>query len=149
MECSTFTASSFRILKSSTGIPSPPLALRVIFNEMEKSINLLSKKRSEIVCSGYLSLIFFKRKSHNWTYTTIANSLQVAEHNPLCALSPTCLLYSHGCYCTLTCQVFGLFAGITTSFPSQTKHHEGRDFCLFCSLLNSQPKRVSGTMHGA
>ena len=30
IECSTFTASSFRIWKSSTGIPSPPLALFVI-----------------------------------------------------------------------------------------------------------------------
>ena len=29
IECSTFTASSFRIWKSSTGIPSPPLALLV------------------------------------------------------------------------------------------------------------------------
>ena len=29
IECSTFTASSFRIWKSSTGIPSPPLALFV------------------------------------------------------------------------------------------------------------------------
>ena len=29
-ECSTFTASSFRILNSSTGIPSPPLALLVV-----------------------------------------------------------------------------------------------------------------------
>ena len=30
MECSTFTASSFRIWDSSTGIPSPPLALFVV-----------------------------------------------------------------------------------------------------------------------
>ena len=30
IECSTFTASSFRIWKSSTGIPSPPLALFVM-----------------------------------------------------------------------------------------------------------------------
>ena len=30
IECSTFTASSFRILNSSTGIPSPPLALFVM-----------------------------------------------------------------------------------------------------------------------
>ena len=29
-ECSTFTASSFRIRNSSTGIPSPPLALLVV-----------------------------------------------------------------------------------------------------------------------
>ena len=30
IECSTFTASSFRIWSSSTGIPSPPLALFVV-----------------------------------------------------------------------------------------------------------------------
>ena len=30
VECSTFTASSFRIWNSSTGIPSPPLALFVV-----------------------------------------------------------------------------------------------------------------------
>ena len=30
IECSTFTASSFRIFNSSTGIPSPPLALFVV-----------------------------------------------------------------------------------------------------------------------
>ena len=30
IECSTFTASSFRIWKSSTGIPSPPLALFLV-----------------------------------------------------------------------------------------------------------------------
>ena len=30
MECSTFTASSFRIWNSSTGIPSPPLALFIV-----------------------------------------------------------------------------------------------------------------------
>ena len=30
IECSTFTASSFRIWKSSTGIPTPPLALFVV-----------------------------------------------------------------------------------------------------------------------
>ena len=30
IECSTFTASSFRIWNSSTGIPSPPLALYVV-----------------------------------------------------------------------------------------------------------------------
>ena len=30
MECNTFTASSFRIWNSSTGIPSPPLALYIV-----------------------------------------------------------------------------------------------------------------------
>ena len=32
IECSTFTASSFRIWNSSTGIPSPPLTLCVVIN---------------------------------------------------------------------------------------------------------------------
>ena len=31
IECSTFTASSFRIWKSSAGIPSPPLTLFMVF----------------------------------------------------------------------------------------------------------------------
>jgi len=34
IECSTFTASSFRIWNSSTGIPSPPLALFVVMLPM-------------------------------------------------------------------------------------------------------------------
>ena len=34
MECSTFTASSFRIWNSSAGIPSPPLALFVVMLPM-------------------------------------------------------------------------------------------------------------------
>ena len=34
IECSTFTASSFRIWNSSTGIPSPPLALFVAIMEV-------------------------------------------------------------------------------------------------------------------
>ena len=32
IECSTFTASSFRIWNSSTGIPSPPLALFIVMH---------------------------------------------------------------------------------------------------------------------
>ena len=34
IECSTFTASSFRIWNSSTGIPSPPLALLIVMLPM-------------------------------------------------------------------------------------------------------------------
>ena len=37
-ECSTFTASSFRIWNSSTGIPSPPLALFVECGPLEKGM---------------------------------------------------------------------------------------------------------------
>ena len=41
-ECSTFTASSFRIWNSSTGIPSPPLALFVV---MLSKVHLTSPSR--------------------------------------------------------------------------------------------------------
>ena len=42
IECSTFTASSFRIWNSSTGIPSPPLALFVV---MLSKVHLTSHSR--------------------------------------------------------------------------------------------------------
>ena len=42
IECSTFTASSFRIWNSSTGIPSPPLALFVV---MLRKAHLTSHSR--------------------------------------------------------------------------------------------------------
>ena len=42
IECSTFTASSFRIWDSSTGIPSPPLDLFVV---MLPKVNLTSHSR--------------------------------------------------------------------------------------------------------
>ena len=42
IECSTFTASSFRIWNSSTGIPSPPLALFVV---MLAKVHLTSHSR--------------------------------------------------------------------------------------------------------
>ena len=46
IECSTFTASSFRIWNSSTGIPSPPLALSIV---MLSKAHLTSHSRM----SGY------------------------------------------------------------------------------------------------
>ena len=50
VECSTFTASSFRIWNSSTGIPSPPLALFIV---MLSKAHLTSHSRM----SGYRSVI--------------------------------------------------------------------------------------------
>ena len=45
IECSTFTASSFRIWNSSTGIPSPPLAFFVVvFPKAWPEISKLQKK---------------------------------------------------------------------------------------------------------
>ena len=50
IECSTFTASSFRIWNSSTGIPSPPLALFVV---MLSKAHLTSHSR----VSGHLDYL--------------------------------------------------------------------------------------------
>ena len=47
--CSTFTASSLRILNSSTGIPSPPLALFVV---MVSKVHLTSHSRMS--CSSWV-----------------------------------------------------------------------------------------------
>ena len=60
IECSTFTASSFRIWKSSTGIPSPPLALFVV---MLSRAHLTSHSRM----SGSRSVITPSWLSGLWT----------------------------------------------------------------------------------
>ena len=56
VECSTFTASSFRIWNSSTGTPSPPLAL---FVEMLSKAHLTSHSRMSgskwVITSSWLS----------------------------------------------------------------------------------------------
>ena len=56
IECSTFTASSFRIWNSSTGIPSPPLALFVV---MLSKAQLTSHSRMSgsrwVITSSWLS----------------------------------------------------------------------------------------------
>ena len=56
IECSTFTASSFRIWKSSTGIPSPPLALFVVMLSKAHltSHSRMSGSRWVITLSWYL-----------------------------------------------------------------------------------------------
>ena len=60
IECSTFTASSFRIWKSSTGIPSPPLALFVV---MLSKAHLTSHSRM----SGSRLVITPSWLSGSWT----------------------------------------------------------------------------------
>ena len=56
IECSTFTASSFRIWSSSTGIPSPPLALFIV---MLSKVHLTSRSRMSgsrwVITSSWLS----------------------------------------------------------------------------------------------
>ena len=57
VECSTLTASSFRIWNSSTGIPSPPLALFLV---MHSKVHLTSHSRMSgsrwvTTTSGYVS----------------------------------------------------------------------------------------------
>ena len=59
IECSTFTASSFRIWNSSTGIPSPPLPLFVV---MLPKVHLTSHSRMSgprwVITPSWLSLNF-------------------------------------------------------------------------------------------
>ena len=59
IECSTFTASSFRIWNSSTGIPSPPLALFIV---MLSKAHLTSHSRM----SGSRSVITLSWLSGSW-----------------------------------------------------------------------------------
>ena len=61
IECSTFTASSFRICNSSTGIPSPPLALFVV---MLPKVHLTSHSR----ISGYRWVITPLWLSVSWRF---------------------------------------------------------------------------------
>ena len=59
IECSTFTASSFRVWNSSTGIPSPPLALFLV---MLPKAHLISHCRM----SGYRWVIILSWLSRSW-----------------------------------------------------------------------------------
>ena len=59
IECNTFTASSFRIWNSSTGIPSPPLALSIV---MLPKAHLTSHSRM----SGSRWVITLSRLSVSW-----------------------------------------------------------------------------------
>ena len=61
IECSTFTASSFRIWNSSTGIPSPPLALFIV---VLPKAHLISHSR----ISGTRWMITPSLLSGSWRY---------------------------------------------------------------------------------
>ena len=52
IECSTVTASSFRIWNSSTGIPSPPLALFIVM--LSKAYLISHSRMSGSVCVYYI-----------------------------------------------------------------------------------------------
>jgi len=68
IECSTFTASSFRIWNSSTGIPSPPLALFVV---MLPKAHLTSHSRM----SGSRSVITPLWLSGSWSSFLYSSSV--------------------------------------------------------------------------
>jgi len=55
IECSTFTASSFRIWNSSTGIPSPPLALFIVMLSKAHLTSHFSMSGSGWVTGSWLS----------------------------------------------------------------------------------------------
>ena len=68
IECSTFTASSFRIWNSSTGIPSPPLALFIV---MLSKHQLTSHSRM----SGCSWVITPSWLSESWRYFLYSSSV--------------------------------------------------------------------------
>ena len=72
IECSTFTASSFRIWNSSTGIPSPPLALFIV---MFRKAHLTSHSRM----SGF-----------RWV-SMVPQKLCLSDHLTSISVSPTSL----------------------------------------------------------
>ena len=60
IECSTFTASSFRIWNSSTGIPSPPLALFIVMLSKAHFTSHSKMPGSRwVITSSWLSGSFF------------------------------------------------------------------------------------------
>ena len=67
IECNTFTASSFRIWNSSTGIPSPPLVLWVVMLSM---VNWTSHSR----ISGPRCMITPSRLSGSWRFFLYSSS---------------------------------------------------------------------------
>ena len=79
VECSTFTASSFRIWNSSTGIPSPPLALFVV---MLPKAHLTSHSRMSgswmLESQGYNSL---QKQNTSWNIPLSVNGTVCLKMN--------------------------------------------------------------------
>ena len=88
IECSTFTASSFRIWNSSTGIPSPPLALFVV---MLSKAHLSSHSRM----SGYRWVITPSWLSESWRSFLYSSS--VYSCHPFLISSASVLYRTHLC----------------------------------------------------
>ena len=85
IECNTFTASSFRIWNSSTGIPSPPLAL---FIAMLPNVHLTSHSRMSrwVITPSWLSGSWrsFLYSSSVYSYLLISSASVVPI--PFCTL---------------------------------------------------------------
>ena len=106
IECSTFTASSFRIWNSSAGIPSPPLDL---FTVMLPKVYLASHSRM----SGFRWVITPSWLSGSWRYLLHSSSLYSCHLflNIFCfwqVLIFSVLYHTHPCMkCSLDISVWG------------------------------------------
>ena len=80
-ECSTFTASSFRIWNSSTGIPSPPLALFVV---MLPKAHLTLHSRMWVIIPLWLSVSW--RSLQMWVCNSSHQEVKyiLAHYNVAC-----------------------------------------------------------------
>ena len=78
IECSTFTASSFRIWNSSTGIPSPPLALILMLPKAHLNLHARMSGSRWVITPSWLS--------RSWRSLLYSSSCQC------CALLVQCIL---------------------------------------------------------
>ena len=98
IECSTFTASSFRIWNSSTGVPSPPLALFVV---MLSKAHLTSHSRMSgsrwVITPSWLSWMwrsFLYRSSVYSCHLFLISSASVRSRPFLSFFVQFCMKYS-------------------------------------------------------
>ena len=132
IECSTFTASSFRIWNSSTGIPSPPLALFVV---MVSKAHLTSHSRM----SGSRWVITPSWLSGSWRSLLYSSSVYSCHLFLISSASARSIVISYSFPIPVwVCKVFALFGHKGNQGPSIVwfYHHWGP-----CSPLNSRYKK--------
>ena len=100
IECSPFTAASFRIWKSSTGIPSPPLALFVVM--LPKAHLTLHSRMSG--SRWVITSLWLSRLLRSFLYSSLTKLVDVREFRLSCFKSWKMLLWK---CCTQYVSKFG------------------------------------------
>ena len=138
IECSTFTASAFRIWNSSTEIPSPPLALFVV---MLSKAHLTSHSRMSVNSRswwwsgrpGVLRFMGSQRVGHDWV--TQLNRIQYVTYDDLfCSFKKTQLC---GSIALFYCFLFHGMDESQFTWPSTEGHISNVD-CYYKVSKNIQ-----------